>query len=62
MSDSVKTLLSWVVAIFLAVVALHFIFWLIGAAFEVLLNLIMLIPLMILAIPIFLIVRKKLFR
>ncbi|MFW5702111.1 MAG: hypothetical protein ACOCX7_04110 [Bacteroidota bacterium] len=57
-----KTLLSWIIAFAFAAVALHLLFTLFEVAIEALFNIILLIPLLLIAIPFFLIVRKKLFK
>jgi hypothetical protein len=55
----IKTIISWIIALAVAAFCLHLIFAALGFAFELMLKLIVLIPLIIIAFPFYLIIRKK---
>lgn len=54
-----KTIISWVIAFVIAAILLQLLTLFFGIAIEVLFKLIMIIPLVVLAIPFFFIIRKK---
>lgn len=57
-----KTVLSWVIAIIVSIIFVRLIFFVIGAMFKLTMLLIVIIPVIILALPLFIIIRKKLLK
>ncbi len=59
---SVKNVLSALVAVFIAIVAISLFVKIIGAALHVLFNLVFIVIIFIVALPLYIIIKKKLFK
>jgi len=62
MSKTLKTVLSWAIALIVAYLVFKVIWYLVLGAFSFIFNLVLIIPVLIIAIPIYFIVKKKIFK